>query len=106
MTDTLHIGFLLFPRVTQLDLTGPAQVLSRVAARRRFPDAQSRRAEADRAGGTGGGGLSYPKETTRKAPTSEQRDVVKDIINSPVAKDLMRTATREILRGVFGVGRR
>lgn len=30
MNDTLHIGFLLFPRVTQLDLTGPAQVLSRV----------------------------------------------------------------------------
>lgn len=27
---TLHIGFLLFPMVTQLDLTGPAQVLSRV----------------------------------------------------------------------------
>jgi cyclohexyl-isocyanide hydratase len=27
---TLHIGFLLFPHVTQLDLTGPAQVLSRV----------------------------------------------------------------------------
>lgn len=31
---TIHIGFLLFPRVTQLDLTGPAQVLSRV------PDAE------------------------------------------------------------------
>ena len=30
MTTTLHIGFLLFPRVTQLDLTGPAQILSRV----------------------------------------------------------------------------
>ena len=30
MNDTLHIGFLLFPMVTQLDLTGPAQVLSRV----------------------------------------------------------------------------
>jgi cyclohexyl-isocyanide hydratase len=30
MNDTLHIGFLLFPGVTQLDLTGPAQVLSRV----------------------------------------------------------------------------
>jgi cyclohexyl-isocyanide hydratase len=27
---TIHIGFLLFPNVTQLDLTGPAQVLSRV----------------------------------------------------------------------------
>lgn len=26
----LHIGFLLFPHVTQLDLTGPAQILSRV----------------------------------------------------------------------------
>ena len=30
MNPTLHIGFLLFPNVTQLDLTGPAQVLSRV----------------------------------------------------------------------------
>ncbi|QJE00287.1 DJ-1/PfpI family protein [Massilia forsythiae] len=30
MTATCHIGFLLFPQVTQLDLTGPAQVLSRV----------------------------------------------------------------------------
>jgi len=30
MTDTIHIGFLVFPKVTQLDLTGPAQVLSRV----------------------------------------------------------------------------
>ena len=30
MTSTLHIGFLLFPQVTQLDLTGPAQILSRL----------------------------------------------------------------------------
>lgn len=30
MNPTIHIGFLLFPNVTQLDLTGPAQVLSRV----------------------------------------------------------------------------
>ena len=30
MTTALHIGFLLFPHVTQLDLTGPAQVLGRV----------------------------------------------------------------------------
>ena len=30
MDARLHIGFLLFPNVTQLDLTGPAQVLSRV----------------------------------------------------------------------------
>lgn len=30
MTPQIHIGFLLFPHVTQLDLTGPAQILSRV----------------------------------------------------------------------------
>ncbi|OWW23012.1 DJ-1/PfpI family protein [Noviherbaspirillum denitrificans] len=30
MTPNIHIGFLLFPNVTQLDLTGPAQILSRV----------------------------------------------------------------------------
>lgn len=30
MTDHLHVAFLLFPDVTQLDLTGPAQVLSRL----------------------------------------------------------------------------
>lgn len=29
-TPQLHIAFLLFPNVTQLDLTGPAQVLSRL----------------------------------------------------------------------------
>ncbi len=50
--------------------------------------------------------MSYPKQTTRKAPAPQEKDVVKDIINSPVAKDLMRTAAREIFRGVFGTGRR
>jgi cyclohexyl-isocyanide hydratase len=30
MSTTLHIGFLLFPHLTQLDLTGPAQVLGRM----------------------------------------------------------------------------
>lgn len=30
MSNPVNIGFLLFPNVTQLDLTGPAQVLSRV----------------------------------------------------------------------------
>ena len=34
MSSILHIGFLLFPNVTQLDLTGPAQVLSRVPGAR------------------------------------------------------------------------
>lgn len=30
MTTTIHIGFLLFPNITQLDMTGPAQILSRL----------------------------------------------------------------------------
>ena len=30
MTKTIHIGFLIYPGVTQLDATGPAQVLARV----------------------------------------------------------------------------
>jgi cyclohexyl-isocyanide hydratase len=30
MAETVHIGFLIFPKVTQLDFTGPLQVLSRV----------------------------------------------------------------------------
>jgi cyclohexyl-isocyanide hydratase len=30
MAEPLHIAFLLFPDITQLDLTGPAQVLSRL----------------------------------------------------------------------------
>ena len=30
MADQLHIGFGLFPRVTQLDFTGPLQVVSRI----------------------------------------------------------------------------
>ena len=28
MTETFDIGFLLYPELTQLDMTGPAQVLS------------------------------------------------------------------------------
>ena len=34
MADELTVAFLLFPKVTQLDLTGPAQVLSRLGGAR------------------------------------------------------------------------
>lgn len=34
MSETCHIGMLLFPQVTQLDLTGPVQFLSRVPGAR------------------------------------------------------------------------
>jgi DNA helicase HerA-like ATPase len=38
--------------------------------------------------------------------TGGTRDTVQDILTSPVARDLARTAAREIVRGVFGIGRR
>jgi hypothetical protein len=37
---------------------------------------------------------------------SPGRGTVQDILTSPVARDLARTAAREIVRGVFGIGRR
>ena len=36
MSDPLQIGFLVFPNVTQLDLTGPVQVFSSVPGSMRF----------------------------------------------------------------------
>jgi DNA helicase HerA-like ATPase len=50
------------------------------------------------------GKVSYPKKSS-PAP-QEQGSVVHDILTSPVAKDLARTAVREIFRGVFGTARR
>ncbi|HET9859617.1 MAG TPA: helicase HerA-like domain-containing protein [Nocardioidaceae bacterium] len=45
--------------------------------------------------------IRYPKR-----PQQEQGSVVTDIMTSPVAKDLIRTAAREIVRGIFGTARR
>ena len=44
-----------------------------------------------------------PKRTRASAKPSSPVD---ELLRSPMARDLARTATREILRGVFGVGRR
>jgi len=48
--------------------------------------------------------ISYPKKSS--PVPQEQGSVVHDILTSPVAKDLARTAVREILRGAFGTARR
>jgi DNA helicase HerA-like ATPase len=55
--------------------------------------------------------IGYPqggtRSRTKRKPTSVgSADVVGDLMKSPVARDLMRTAAREIVRGVFRVGRR
>ena len=48
---------------------------------------------------------SYPKPS--RAPSSPQADsVVTEVLQSAAAKEFMRTAAREIARGVFGIGRR
>ncbi len=48
---------------------------------------------------------SYPKKSTSRAP-AEDESMVTEVLKSQAAKEFMRTAAREIARGVFGVGRR
>src|SRR3954453_20544942 len=60
--------------------------------------------------------VDYPREPTRrparkKAPadpgaSGDSGDIVQDIMRSPVARDLAGPAAREIVRGVFRIGRR
>lgn len=48
---------------------------------------------------------SYPEPS--RAPSGSQPDsVVTEVLQSAAAKEFMRTAAREIARGVFGIGRR
>ena len=79
-----------------------------LAARLEAGAAQARQEQAPREDKIG-----YPQDgaprTRRKAPSkakTDSGDLVQDIMRSPVARDLARTAAREIVRGVFGVGRR
>jgi DNA helicase HerA-like ATPase len=55
--------------------------------------------------------IGYPRDhrgdrARKKQSSRGSGDAVADIMSSPVARDLMRTAAREIVRGVFRVGRR
>ena len=51
-------------------------------------------------------GIGYPAPGPTGQRPEGSGDALGDLLSSPVAKDLMRTATREILRGVFKTGRR
>jgi uncharacterized protein len=64
--------------------------------------ASTGRAEPGRAG-RGSDHVGYPERTNAKRPGET---MVQDIMKSPAARDLMRTAAREIVRGVFRIGRR
>src|SRR6476620_8618565 len=52
--------------------------------------------------------LDYPRQRSGSKPRKQSGgdSTVQDILKSPMARDLARTAAREIFRGVFGVGRR
>jgi DNA helicase HerA-like ATPase len=55
--------------------------------------------------------IGYPSDRPTRRPRKRRAsggsgDAVADILSSPVARDLMRTAAREVVRGVFRVGRR
>jgi uncharacterized protein len=70
-------------------------------ARRLEAGAEKARAEdnaADR--------VSYPKPGKSRKSRSGAADTVADVLSSPQAKRIMRTAAREIARGLFRVGRR
>jgi hypothetical protein len=80
----------------------------KLAARLEAGAAEARREPAGKADDER---IDYPSERTAgrgrtKKPTRSGEDTVADIMRSPVARDLMRTAAREIVRGVFRVGRR
>ncbi|QZY29329.1 helicase HerA-like domain-containing protein [Nocardioides coralli] len=81
-----------------------AEAVDRDSARERLAarlEEGARKAEAEQ-----------PPATTSKGPEApapqrwDERDLVQDVVSSPVFKDFMRTAAREIARGVFGAGRR
>jgi DNA helicase HerA-like ATPase len=69
-------------------------------------------AEQEKPTGPGDDHVGYPSDSPSKprpkksAPAKQDGGMVQDIMKSPAARDLMRTAAREIVRGVFGVGRR
>ena len=55
---TFHIGLLLFPNVTQLDMTGPYEVFTK------FPDSKTHLVWKDREPVTAGGGMQIVPTTT------------------------------------------
>jgi hypothetical protein len=78
--------------------------------------AQAERSPAPGAGDHADDHVDYPASGRPRRKTAGRsgtaggtggtRDTVQDILTSPVARDLARTAAREIVRGVFGIGRR
>ncbi len=63
-------------------------------------DAAAAKAEKERARST------RKPSSGRRAPQQEEGGLVRDVVESGAFKDFMRTAAREIARGMFKTGRR
>ncbi|MGA8994227.1 MAG: helicase HerA-like domain-containing protein [Nocardioidaceae bacterium] len=106
-------GSVLAPRYAEaVDRDSAREMLARkLEAGAEAARAESSRPEPPEPGRVGypgrerSGGTRAPRGRTRTG-RSGSGDPVQDILSSPVARDLMRTAAREIVRGVFRVGRR
>ncbi len=71
-------------------------------------EAAAREEAAAKHGPAGEAHLPYPKQrrgTSQRSPKDDD-SMVEQVMRSPAAKEFLRTAAREIARGVFGVGRR
>jgi DNA helicase HerA-like ATPase len=70
----------------------------------------ARRAREEAAAKEQAGEARAERARSRPGPTSraprEEEGLVHDVVSSPVFKDFVRTAAREIARGMFGAGRR
>jgi DNA helicase HerA-like ATPase len=80
-----------------------ARLEAGAAKARAEAEAPARAEQAEKAGG----GVPYPeKPSSRSSKAKKQDSMVADVLQSQAAKEFMRTAAREIARGVFRIGRR
>jgi DNA helicase HerA-like ATPase len=99
-------------RATYAEAVDRESAREKLAAKVEAGAAQAEREQAEREQAPAGDRLDYPGRSTsrpkarRRTSTPQPTGGLQDALSSPLAKQLMRTATREIVRGVFGVGRR
>ena len=84
-----------------------SEVIDRESAREKLAakvEAGAQTAEQESQQG-GGEHVPYPRKSSTRRP-AEKDGVVEKVMKSSATKEFMRTAAREIVRGVFGIGRR
>ncbi|HSV40551.1 MAG TPA: helicase HerA-like domain-containing protein [Nocardioidaceae bacterium] len=94
-------GSTLFPKYAEAIDRESARELLAKKVEAGAAAAEKETAEAEAKGET----VPYPKKPSTKAPKKEDSLIV-DAVNSRAGREILRTAAREIVRGVFGIGRR